>query len=565
MEWFQVLFFILAGILVAYLFIDTFTALLVYLALKKKGAQAQLAYEKMKKDLDIETASTVEFVVYPDRFTQMLVAAFRHNGFTRYRIVLLLLRLKAIFRLYKKEKILQTGASAASLTICADLACQIGDLRNGQASPSAPTIKTDVAFAGLQVVRLYMTGYSKTQPFAKSRFDSALRVDNALNGSFYKYQCQDGKYFSAHVYYESQKAKFMKALNLPAKPEEFILDSLKKDRKTVAKFVKAYKAEDLEKLAFDCGACGCVLRSREEWEKTDFGAAVCSMPLIRSVRLGDSPKKDYGRCRGALPLAGIKVLDLTHIIAGPACSRILAEYGADVLLVRRGTFENQEQAMLELDGWAGKNSIQLDFENPEQLKTCKELIKKADVVIYSYQNGALDRFGLSREEIHLLNPNLIYGSLMCFSDTIWEDKPGWAPLAEDATGLSIRNGSRAKPKNLNGVPLDYIPGFILAIGVLNAIKMNLLNGGSYNVTGSLTRTAEWLHEVSDLDEKRIVLPTSTKIGRGNAPMWKKAVQEVQSTAVGTIFFPAPATYVEGLPSQVDVMRFTDGNLDWKGY
>jgi len=564
MEWLRILLFVLAGILVAYLLIDTFTALAIYLVLRKKGSQSQLAYEKMKKDLDIATSSNVEFVVNPNRFTQMLSSAFRHNGFPRYRIVLLFLRLKAIFRLYKKEKILQTGAAAASLTLCGDLSMQIGDLRNGGVmKPSL--IRTDVALAGLQVVRLYMTGYSKTETFAASRFESALRVDNALNGSFYKYRCLDGNYFSAHVYYESQKAKLMAALSLQAKPEEFTLDSLKKDRKSVAQCLEAYNSFDLEKLAFDCGACGCVLRSRDEWEKTDFGSAVLAMPLVRTTKLADSPKKDYGQCRGALPLTGIKILDLTHIIAGPACSRILAEYGADVLLVRRGKFESQEQAMLELDGWAGKNSIQLDLNDSHQLETCKELVKNADVIIYSYQNGALDHFGLSREDMHKLNPNLIYGSLMCFSDTVWKDKPGWAPLAEDVTGLSIRNGSRAKPKNLNGVPLDYIPGFILAVGVLNAIKKNLAEGGSYDVTASLTRTAQWLHEISDLNEQKVALPTLTKVVRGDAPIWKKPVQEIEPTAVGPIFFPVPATYIETLPSQFDTMRFNDGNVDWRGF
>ena len=78
------------------------------------------------------------------------------------------------------------------------------------------------------------------------------------------------------------------------------------------------------------------------------------------------------------------MLDLTHIIAGPACSRILAEYGADVLLVRRGDFKHQEQAMLEFDGWAGKHSIQLDFNVPEQLERAKQPIREADVVTYSY-------------------------------------------------------------------------------------------------------------------------------------------------------------------------------------
>ncbi|OPZ37655.1 MAG: Formyl-coenzyme A transferase [Tenericutes bacterium ADurb.BinA155] len=561
MTWYLILLIVISAILVALVLIDITISLLTYHVMRQKAQQSERAYEKIKKDLGIVTDSEIEFLVHPDRFGEMLSACFAHNGFPRYRIVLLFLRLKAVIRLYKKEKILQTGAAAGALTTAGELAAEIGNIRNGVTTK--PVVKTDVAFAGLQVVRLYMMGYSKKQAFAAPRFDSALRVDNALNGSFYKYQCADGRYFSAHVYYESQKAKLMKALGIETKPAEFNLDSLKGDKKVVAAAIKNYKAEDLEKLAFDCGACGCVLRTHEEWKATDFGQAVCAMPLIRTAKVGDSPKKNYGPCGSDLPLKGIKVLDLTHIIAGPACSRILAEYGADVLLVRRGKFLEQEQAMLELDGWAGKNSIQLDFNVPEQLELCKKLIKEADVVTYSYQNGALDHFGLSREAIHELNPNIIYGSLMCFSDSVWKDKPGWAPLAEDVTGLSIRNGSLKKPKNLNGVPLDYIPGFMLAIGVLNAIKSNLLHGGAYNVTGSLTRTAEWLHEVSDDEEKKVPFQTKSRIIRASLPLFEEATVAVKDTVVGPLLYPTPATVVIGLPSSVPAMAFQDGRTGFK--
>ena len=141
-------------------------------------------------------------------------------------------------------------------------------------------------------------------------------------------------------------------------------------------------------------------------------------------------------------------------------------------MIRRGRYVEQEQAMLEFDGWAGKQSIQLDFNIPEQLERAKQLIKEADVITYSYQNGALDKFGLSEKDIRALNPNVIYSNLMCFSDTVWKDRPGWAPLAEDITGLSVRNGSLEKPVNLNGVPLDYFPGFILALGTLLTIERN---------------------------------------------------------------------------------------------
>ena len=140
--------------------------------------------------------------------------------------------------------------------------------------------------------------------------------------------------------------------------------SLSQDKREMAEVVSRYDALDLEERSFACGACGCMIRSREEWEATEVGKAVKAMPLIRQEKESDGPVPDWGKPNSRGPLSGVKVLDLTHIIAGPACSRILAEYGADVLLVRRGTYVEQEQAMLEFDGWAGKNSIQLDFNIP---------------------------------------------------------------------------------------------------------------------------------------------------------------------------------------------------------
>ena len=308
-----------------------------------------------------------------------------------------------------------------------------------------------------------------------------------------------------------------------------------------------------------------MIRSRDEWEATEVGKAVCAMPLIRSEKVSKGKKPKWGKPGKYGPLSGIKVLDLTHIIAGPACSRVLAEYGADVLMVRRGDFLHQEQAMLELDGWAGKNSIQLDFNDEKQLAKCKELIKEADVITYSYQNGTLDKFGLSEADIRELNPNIIYANLMCFSDTVWKQRPGWAPCAEDITGLSVRNGSLENPVNLNGVPLDYFPGMVLALGTLQAIAQRLKEGGGYKVTTSLTRGAQYLHECTDVCEEGAIQPTlSTVATKTDEKLWKKVLVTVKGNSTGgSVGFPGPATLNSAYPLRVENMQFKDGRKYWK--
>ena len=165
--------------------------------------------------------------------------------------------------------------------------------------------------------------------------------------------------------------------------------------------------------------------------------------------------------------------------------------------------------------------------------------------------------------MHKINPNLIYGNLMCFSDTVWKDRPGWAPLAEDITGLSIRNGSKEKPKNLNGVPLDYVPGTLLALGILNAIKKSMVDGGGYHVTTSLTRAAQWLHECTDLCEKTPVSKFTTTIENRNFEVWDNVIQMVNNNAVGKIGYPSPAIVNPNQPDTIPNMLFTDGNKGWK--
>ena len=477
----------------------------------KKARQAQLCYDDLMEKTGLYPDSKVAFRVDDSEEQLLRKACFENNPFPGLvKAVLLKLRLAAVKKLFMDEKVLQTGPAAAILALDAALAKDIGEMRTGEKSDAE--VVCDVGFAGLQVIRLYMMAYSGDQAFASSRYQSATRVDNALNGSFYKYATKDGRKFSAHVYYESQKAKIMQTLGIKKAPDKFVLASLPIDKRITADAVKKWNAEELEEQVFADGACGCMLRSREEWENMPVGKAVCEMPLFRFNKVHDAPVKAYKAIDPSKgPLSGIKVLDLTHIIAGPVCTRLLAEYGADVLMVRRGDFRHQEQAMLELDGWAGKNSIQLDFNVPAELERAKELVKEADVVVCSYQNGALDKFDLGAEGIHALNPNVIYASMVCFSDTVWKERPGWAPCAEDITGLSIRNGSPENPVNLNGVPLDYIPGMILCSGVMKALKLQMTEGGSYTLTGSLTRGGYWLHECTDLWEKGGEMTPSTAV------------------------------------------------------
>ncbi len=530
--------------------------------LKKKALEAQQIYDYLSDLLKIDSTLPVTFIYNEKSEKEFKKNYLAENPFPNViAFVLAKLRKKAVDKLFLDEKILQTPVIAAILSLASNLASEIGELRGD--SVKGNEIYCDVSYAGLQAIRLYMANYYDKE-FKKSRLASAIRVDNAINGSFYKYKTKDGRYISFHTYYQSQQKKLVEGMKLSKPYDKFTLLSTKRDIRYLRKEVAKWDSKELEELAFSCGACACILRSREEWNETEVGKTVNSMPLIRfeetatNARMKLCPSLEKG------PLTGIKILDLTHIIAGPACSRILAEYGADVLLVRRGSFKDQEQAMLELDGWAGKDSIQLDLNKKEDLERMKELIKEANVITYSYQNGCFDKFGLSEEEIRKINPNVIYSNLMCFSDTIWKDRPGWAPLAEDITGLSIRNGSKENPVNLNGVPLDYIPGFVLALGTLMAIRDNLITGKVKKVTTSLTRGANLLHEVTDICAKNPKISTKTSIS--DKPLDNYFLHTrtyIETKAIGKVGFPSEATFNTKYSNLEQNMPFSDGNKDFK--
>lgn len=521
----------------------------------KKAKQAQMIFEDLVKKTGITPYPTV-FIGDEAKREMFEKGAYEDNPFPgAMASELPRLRVPAIKSLFEEEIIPQTAAIAAVLAACSSVASEIGELRGDKLDGAESYC--DMAFAGLQADRVFMANYTNEE-FKMKRMMAAAHLRTALSGEWYKHKTRDGRLISMHAYYMNRFKALVEVLELKKPYDQYVLTTVEQDLPEVKAAVAKYDGVELEDKIFESGASAVVVRDREEWENSAVGKAVLAMPVVKVEKRADGKVSDWGRPNGRGPLSGIKVLDLTHIIAGAACSRILAEYGADVLLVRRGNFMNQEQCMNEYDGWAGKHLISLDFNIPEQLERTKELIKEADVITYTYRDGALDKFGLSEEEIRRMNPDVIYANLMCFSDTKWRERPGWAPCAEDITGVSVRNGSKEHPKNLNGVPMDYFPGFLLTLGTLQAIAKKLKEGGGYHVVTSLARGAQYLHECADFCDDWHETELSRVETSYESEEWSRMIHYVTGCAIpGECGFTSAAVVNTAYPPKKENLVFTE--------
>ncbi|KAK4051023.1 hypothetical protein OIV83_003152 [Microbotryomycetes sp. JL201] len=245
-------------------------------------------------------------------------------------------------------------------------------------------------------------------------------------------------------------------------------------------------------------------------DATDHGKASATLPPISIERIHERPTKSFPTFRNTRrPLDGIRILDLTRVIAGPTAGRTLAGYGADVLWVTAPHLPCLPD--LDFETSRGKRTIQLDLRssNPNDRRTFEGLVKSADVILQSYRPGGLDGLGYGPNEIWNLNPDCIYASL-----TAWgrqgplKDKKGFDSLVQFATGINQAEGEswqQAKggtfePKPLPCQALDHGAGYMLAFGIQAALIRRASEGGSYIVRTSLLSMSNLLRSLGRVRE-----------------------------------------------------------------
>jgi crotonobetainyl-CoA:carnitine CoA-transferase CaiB-like acyl-CoA transferase len=258
---------------------------------------------------------------------------------------------------------------------------------------------------------------------------------------------------------------------------------------SIAAAVARWDSQALEDALAEVGMCGVIARSGEEWRATEQGAALLPIPPVEVVKLAEGDPVPLPH--GARPLAGVKALDLTRVLAGPVSGRTLAEHGAEVLHVASPTLPSVPPYVLATN--AGKLSTHLDLDDREDADRLLGLLADADLFIQGFRTGSLERRGFGVEELTRRHPGLIYVSVNCYGPVgPWQGRPGWEQLGQTATGLAVGQGGPDRPQLLPAQMCDYGTGYFAALGAMIALGRRAREGGTYHVRASLCQTGMWV-------------------------------------------------------------------------
>lgn len=221
---------------------------------------------------------------------------------------------------------------------------------------------------------------------------------------------------------------------------------------------------------------------------------MAAQPLLRFERLGDAPPMPLpALAANQRPLSGLRVLDLTRILAGPVAGRTLAAYGAEVMLVNGPHLPNIASIA---DTSRGKLSSLLDLREPAQQAQFDRLVAGAQVLVQGYRPGGLAALGYGPQALADKHPGMVVVSLSAYgSRGPWAGRRGFDSLVQTATGFNQAEAEAAGaplPKAMPMQILDYATGFLMAYAASAALLRQQREGGSWGVELSLARTAHWL-------------------------------------------------------------------------
>jgi crotonobetainyl-CoA:carnitine CoA-transferase CaiB-like acyl-CoA transferase len=359
----------------------------------------------------------------------------------------------------------------AGAVALAALGCAVADLhvlRGG--APQSVSISLRAAAAALRSAR-YLRIDGKAPP-----------VWDPLSGF---YRVRDG-WISIHCNFPNHRDAALHALDAPA------------DREALQTKAAARDGEALEDAIHAAGGCAGFVRSEAQWAAHPQARAVATQPVLRITRLGAAPREALPA--HPRPLGGVRVLDLTRVLAGPTCARSLAEHGADVLKISAEHLP--DSGAVELDTGMGKLSARLDLRGGEQRTILENLAREADVFSQSYRPGALAGRGFSPEALAALRPGIVYVSLSAWGTSgPWASRRGFDSIVQAVSGMAEASGEAGKPALMPVSAIDYVSGYLMAFGTVVALHRRAREGGSWLVQVALARVGRWIVDRGMLPEQ----------------------------------------------------------------
>ncbi|KAF2248527.1 CoA-transferase family III [Trematosphaeria pertusa] len=324
-------------------------------------------------------------------------------------------------------------------------------------------------------------------------------------------------------------------------------------REDVARKMLEWRSIDLETAAFRNGAVIAMLRSFEEWDALPQAKAIADFPILLR-KIADSreyvpsipPTVTDDKC-----LRGIRVVEMSRVLAAPVAGRTLAAHGAEVLWITSPTLPDLPD--LDRDTARGKRTVQLDIKQPADKAKLLDLLRSADVFIQSYRPGSLAAQGLSPEELTKANPHLVIANLSAYGpDGPWSMNRGFDSLVQTCSGINVadaqRYGAGEAARVLPCQAFDHGAGYLLATGVMAALYKRATEGGAYEVQVSLAGVMKYMRSLGQS-------PGKTGFERKDFKKIEEVEQylEARQTAFGELKVIRHAATIEGLETGWDTM------------
>ncbi len=347
----------------------------------------------------------------------------------------------------------------------------------------------------------------------------------------------DDRWFFLHRLGPHHLARELDVLGLPGDA----------DADTIARAIGTWNGFELEEAIMQAGACAAVIRSHDEWAHHPQAQAIATLPLFRITKTGESDPIPAGA--GDRPLGGLRVLDLTRVLAGPTAARTLAEQGAEVLRISSPRYPDTE-AMVR-DTAHGKRSTVLDLRTHEDAEALRRLIGSADVFSQGYRPGAVAALGFSPEEVSAIRPGIITVSLSAWGEVgPWGGRRGFDSVVQAASGVTMEMGEAlggGVPRSMPGNPLDYTTGYLAAFLIELALERRAVEGGSYHIEMSLAQTGHYLDGAPRID--------LSAAAAARAELDEERLAELmltRDTPYGTLRYLAPAAQLSDTPARWDL-------------